>query len=105
VIRFAEDGETYTSIRFRPHESTLKIDRKFSGSRRAIVHQRRCLVESAEDELRLRIILDRFSCEVFINGGEKVMTATFFTDMYADKISFRADGDVVIDVVKYDIVP
>ena len=105
VIRFAEDGEICTSLRFRPRESTLKIDRKFSGSRRAIVHQRRCFVEDAADELRLRIILDRFSCEVFIDGGRKVMTSNFFTDQSAQKISFRSDGETVMDIVKYEIRP
>ncbi len=29
---------------FRPYESVLKIDRKFSGSERALVHQSSCLV-------------------------------------------------------------
>ena len=101
VIRFAEDGEICTSIRFRPRESTLKIDRKFSGTRRAILHQRRCLVENAQDELCMRIILDRYSCEIFIDGGRKVMTAALYTDLSADKISFRADGEVMMDIVKY----
>ena len=104
VLRFAEDGDTFTSMRFRPSESTLKIDRKFSGSRRAIVHQRRCFVENAQDELRFRVILDRDSCEVFIDGGRKVMSAALYTDLSADKISFRAEGDVIMDIVKYDIV-
>ena len=104
VVRFAEEGETCTSIRFRPHESTLKIDRKFSGSRRAILHQRRCLVENAADDLKIRVILDRYSCEIFIDGGRKVMSSALYTDQNAKKISFRADGDVVMDVVKYEIV-
>ena len=103
VIRFAEEGETCTSIRFRPHESTLKIDRKFSGSRRAILHQRRCYVENAEQELKFRIILDRYSCEVFIDGGRKVMTAALYTEQTAKKISFRADGKVLMDITKYEI--
>lgn len=104
VIRFAEEGETCTSIRYRPHESTLKIDRKFSGSRRAILHQRRCFVEDAEKELKLRIILDRYSCEIFIDGGRKVMTAGLYTEQSAKKISFRADGNVVMDITKYSIM-
>jgi len=104
VLRFAEDGETYTSLRFRPSESTLKIDRKFSGSRRAIVHQRRCYVENAQEELRFRVILNRNSCEVFIDGGRKVMSAALYTDLSAEQISFRADGDVVMDIVKYDLI-
>ena len=52
----------------------------------------------------MRIILDRFSAEVFVNDGEQVMTATFYTDPAADGISFFADGKVRMDVVKYDLV-
>ena len=103
AVRFAQNEEYQTSLSFRPYESVLKIDRKFSGSRRALIHQRRCKVNSREKELKLRIILDRFSVEVFINDGEQVMSATFFTDMAADGISFFADGKVRMDVVKYDL--
>ena len=103
ALRFAQDDTYQTALSFRPHESVLKIDRKFSGSRRAIIHQRRCLVNSKNGELKLRVILDRFSAEVFINDGEQVMTATIYTDQSAEGISFFADGDVNIDVVKYDL--
>lgn len=102
-VRFAQNEEYQTSLSFRPYESTLKIDRKFSGSRRALIHQRRCKVNSPGEELKLRIILDRFSVEVFINGGEQVMTANFNTDLDADRISFFADGKVKMDIVKYDL--
>ncbi len=103
AVRFAQDDLYQTSLSFRPRESILKVDRKFSGSRRAIVHQRRCLVNGADGNLKLRIILDRFSVEVFVNDGEQVMTATMYTDQAADGISFFADGSVSMDVVKYDL--
>lgn len=103
AIRFAQNGEYQTSLSFRPYESVLKIDRKFSGSRRALIHQRRCKVNGRGEELKLRIVLDRFSVEAFINDGEQVMTATFYTDPAADGISFFADGKVRMDVVKYDL--
>ena len=74
------------------HEQTLKIDRKFSGSRRAIIHQRRCRVSSGDEALKLRLILDQYSAEIFINDGEQVMTATMYTEIEADSISFFADG-------------
>lgn len=104
AVRFAQNEEYQTSLSFRPYESVLKIDRKFSGSRRALIHQRRCKINGREEELKLRIILDRFSAEVFVNDGEQVMTATFYTDPAADGISFFADGKVRMDVVKYDLV-
>lgn len=103
AVRFAQNEKYQTSFSFRPRESVLKIDRKFSGSRRAIIHQRRCLVNSGNGELKLRIILDRFSVEAFINDGEQVMSATIYTDQDADGISFFADGNAKMDVVKYDL--
>ena len=64
-----------------------------------MVHQRRCLVNGDADELKLRVILDRFSAEIFINDGEQVMSAVIFTEQEAKEISFFAEGAIKIDVV------
>lgn len=104
AVRFAQNDQYHTSLSFRPRESILKVDRKFSGSRRAIIHQRRSLVNSVDGSLKLRIILDRYSAEVFVNDGEQVLTATMYTDQAADGISFFADGTVEMDVIKYDLL-
>lgn len=103
AVRFAQNETYHTSLSFRPEESVLKIDRKFSGSRRAIIHQRRSLVNNRGGKLKLRIILDRFSVEVFVNDGEQVLTAITYTVQEADRISFFANGTVRMDVVKYDL--
>ncbi len=103
AVRFAQDDRYYTSLSFRPRESVLKVDRKFSGSRRAIIHQRRSLVKPVDGELKLRMILDRFSVEVFVNDGEQVLSATMYTGREADGISFFASGTAKIDVVKYEL--
>lgn len=105
TVCFAQDKQYKTSLSFRPHESTLKIDRKFSGSRRACIHQRRCLVHHEKGMLRLRIILDRFSAEIFVNDGEQVMSAAISTDIAAKGISFFSDGQVLMDITKYDLFP
>lgn len=104
AVRFAQKESVYTSVSFRPYESIVKIDRKFSGSRRAIIHQRRCLVKNKDGRIKLRIILDSFSAEVFVNDGEYVLSATIYTDASADGISFFADGEVTADVIKYDLL-
>ena len=91
------------TVSFRPHESVLKIDRKFSGSRRAIIHQRRAKVRHDGGRLKLRLILDRFSAEVFVNDGEQVLSATVSTDLSAQGISFFADGAVRINVLSYQL--
>ena len=103
TMRFAQNEKYYSILSFRPYESLLKIDRKFSGSRRAYIHQRRCQVANRNGEIDLYVILDRFSIEVFINDGEQVMTATILTDPTARGISFEADGKAVMDITKYSL--
>ena len=95
-----------TSFSFRPYEAILKVDRKFSGSRRAIIHQRRCLINNPngkKSELRIRVILDCYSVEEFVNDEEQVMTAIFYTDQKAAGISLYADGAANMDIVKYGL--
>ncbi len=103
AIRFAQDESCYTSVSFRPQESVIKIDRKYSGSRRAIIHQRRSQVRHENGNLKLRIILDRYSAEIFVNDGEHVLSITIDTTLDADGISFLADGAVQMDLEKYDL--
>jgi beta-fructofuranosidase len=103
AIWFAQNERFRTSLSFKPYESILKIDRKCSGSRRAFIHQRRSEVKTNDGELKLRLILDRFSAEVFVNDGEQTMTATIMTDLAAQGISFCTDGQVEMDITKYDL--
>ena len=103
AVWFAQNEQFRTSVSFRPYESVLKIDRKCSGTRRAFIHQRRAQVKTKDGELKLRIILDRFSAEVFVNDGEQAMTATIMTDQTAQGISFCTDGQVEMNITKYDL--
>lgn len=104
AVCFAQKGTQYTSFSFRPEESIVKIDRKFSGSRRAAVHERCCLVKQAGGRITLRMILDSYSVEIFVNDGEHVLSTTIYTDTDADAISFFAEGEATMDVVKYDLI-
>ena len=102
-MRFAQDDKHYISLRYRPHESELELDRSYSDSRIAMVHKRSCKVKDNGGKLKLRVVIDRFSAEVFANDGEQVMSVTFTTDMAANGISFVAYGVVRMDIVKYEI--
>ena len=103
AVWFGKDDKHHTAISFRPYESILKIDRKFSGSRRAIIHQRRCKVPQSGGCITFRMILDRFSVEIFINHGEQTITATMPTELSADGFKFFADGEIMMDIEKYDL--
>lgn len=103
VIWFAQDERFHCSLRYRPANGTLKINRIHAGSRRAYVHHRKCYVPGAPTTLSLRLVLDKHSVEVFVNGGEQTLTMTIPTALSADAITFFSKGGVVMDVEKYDL--
>ena len=102
-VRVAKDGEHETSIRYRPSDGTVKIDRTRSGLPYDIVHTRSFLVRPRDGEIKLRVILDRFSVEVFVNDGEQAASTVIYTRQEAEAISFEAGGSVLMDVEKYDL--
>ena len=103
-IRVAKDGEHEMIIRYRPSDGTLKIDRTRSGLPHDIVHTRSFFGRDQGGEIKLRIVLDRFSLEVFVNDGEQAASSVIYTQQEADVISFEAGGAVLMDVEKYDLV-
>ena len=103
TVWFAQNERFHCSLRYRPNTGTLKINRTHAGSRRAYVHIRKCDIPDAPTTLDLRLVMDKHSIEVFINGGTQTMTMTIPTVQSADAITFFAEGKVVMDVEKYDL--
>ena len=104
-MRFAQKGDIYTELRYIPERSLLSIDRSRSGQPDNITKRRTVRVRNRAGELDLRILLDRWSAEIFINGGEQVMSVTFYTPLDADDISFSAEGRLTLDITKNRIEP
>jgi len=102
-IYVARDGEHRTTIRYKPESSTLRIDRTNSGFPHDIVNVRDFPVRAQNGELKLRVILDRYSVELFVNDGEQAASTVIYTPAEASSIGFAADGAVLIDVEKYDL--
>ena len=61
------------------------------------------MVTPRDGEIKLRILLDRDSAEVFVNDGEQALTMTFYTPQTADGISFECSGNALVSVEKYEI--
>ena len=99
----ARDGEHFTSIRYRPQTSTLKVDRTHSGFPHDIVNIREFPVGTKNGVLKMRVILDRYSLEIFVNDGEQAASCVLYTPVEADAVSFSSDGSVIVDVEKYDL--
>lgn len=103
ILKVARGSQHYTQITYKPRTSILRIDRSNSGSCRDVVHERRCLVRRQDGKLKLRILLDRFSVEVFVNDGEQALSTTIYTPETANGISFEAVGQLGLEVTKYDL--
>jgi len=102
-INLARDGEHFTSIRYKPSTGIVRIDRTKSGLPCDIVNVREFPVFSNHGEIKLRIIMDRYSVELFVNDGEQAASSIIYTPIEAKSISFSTEGVVLVDVEKYDL--
>ncbi|MBQ7184781.1 MAG: glycoside hydrolase family 32 protein [Clostridia bacterium] len=102
-LNLAKDGEHVTTIRFKPDQAIVRVDRSRCGYRFDIVHVRDFPVYSRHGSIKMRVILDRHSLELFVNDGEQAASFVLYTPVEADVISFEAEGEVLMDVDKYDI--
>ncbi len=102
-LYMARDGEHFTFIRYRPDTSTIKVDRTHSGFPHDIVNIREFPVGLKNGELKLRVIMDRYSLELFVNDGEQAASFVLYTPAEANAVSFSSDGSVLVDVEKYDL--
>lgn len=102
-VNVAKDGENVTVIRYKPKSRMVRIDRSRCGFPNDIVHIRDFLVNPVDGELTLRILMDKHSLELFVNDGEQAATMMVYTEQTAQSITFDAEGDVLMSVMKYDL--
>ena len=98
VVVKAGDREQ-TVLSFEVAQRILTLDRSRSGLEirsttdgSADVQRYCCELESYSGTLTLHIILDRSSCEVFADGGRKVLSSTVYPAEQSDGVRFIAQG-------------
>lgn len=102
-IDVARDETHCTSIRFRPGENLIRIDRTQSGQAWDMVNVREFPVCAENGQLKLRLILDRYSLEVFVNDGEQAASNVIYTSLEAQNIRFSCAGTARADVEQYTL--
>ena len=108
-IRLAEGevrGRYYTSVlRYEPAAGLITFDRSVSGYAGDCLPARKLkLDENRNGAIRFRILLDKYSAEIFVNDGEYVLSSVLETSQAAKGISFISQGDCRIDIEKYDML-
>lgn len=102
-IHLASDGKLRTTICYDPRKSILHFDRTYSGFLYDLIAARDVSVRNRNGCLDLRIVMDRFSVEIFVNGGEQAITSVIHTPQSADRIILDAEGTVLMDIEKSDL--
>lgn len=103
TISFAKNESYVTSFRYDRASQKIEFDRTYSDMTRDAVSKRAMKIKKPEKTLKLRMLFDRFSVELFVNDGAQVFSATYYTPLDAKDIVFTCDGTVVVNVEKYEI--
>ena len=101
ALSWAENEEFRTVLSYRPDSSVITIDRSTSGWPGEISGKRSVRVRDRGGRIDLRVLLDRYSAEIFVNGGEQVISLTQYTPLWADGISLKADGSAHIELTAH----
>lgn len=93
-IRLAENDRYYSSITYQPERRILTFDRTYSGYCRDMAASRSIYAGDGSGRLKLRILLDKYSAEIFVNDGESALTSLIITEQSAERIRFMSKGAV-----------
>ena len=96
TLLLARDEGHETRIKFDFSSGELLFDRTGDGSTLDIAHLRRVRIGLKDGRLTLRALLDKNSLELFMNGGEKVLTAQLYAPPEADGVAFCASEPCVL---------
>lgn len=91
-IKMGQSGGRYISFSYDRKKKQIGIDRLYSGLKKDLICQRSLKVRDYHDKLKVRLIRDLYSLEVFVGDGEYVMSMCFFLPEGAGEIRFASDG-------------
>lgn len=102
-LEIARGEGFFTTISLLPRRGTIRMDRTFSSFPHDVAHVREFPAAFRGGALRLRLVLDRYSAELFVGEGEQAASMVLYTPQTADGICFRCDQTVLLSIEKYDL--
>ena len=103
-IYLAEKKHIYTRIDVDAHASMIRVNRTCSRKTPGIINERGFRYSDEEGVLKLRILLDRYSMEIFVQDGAGAASFLIYSEDDADGIHFSADGSAILDIEQYELV-
>src|SRR5699024_6465325 len=103
TLCFAENDRYRTRVEWSPLYNELLFDRSGCGTRRDIPHLRRLKAAPQNGKLTLRLILDGDCLELFVNDGQRVLSALLDTPAEAEGISLHSEGPLTLELVHHTL--
>ncbi len=104
TIKFCQNDKYYSYVRLDVSDGIIRFSRENSGVTHDIINTREFEAAAVNGKYKLRIILDRYSAELFVNDGVKTASAVIDTPLDADRISFSSDRKAVVDISMAELV-
>lgn len=102
-IKLACGKERFTKITYEPMDEMITFDRTYSGLHKDVQCIRKMKIDPFHENMEIRILMDKYTIEMFVDGGKYAMSSLVYTDLDFDNIDFAADGQVDLVIEKYDI--
>lgn len=100
ALCFAQDERHEARAEWDPFHEELVFDRSACGSRRDIPHIRRVKAAPVNGKLTLRLVLDGDCAELFINDGERTVSALLEgSSAQAEGVSLYSEGPARVELV------
>lgn len=98
TVNLAENEQYVTCLTYDCDKNCLTLDRSRAGMPEDKIPVRYVKLPERNDELDIRILMDRFSIEVFALDGRVTISDAVFTPQDADGVSFETDGMAQVDI-------
>lgn len=102
-IKLACGNDRFTTISYEPMKEIITFDRTYSGLHKDVQCIRKMKVDPFHEDMEIRILMDKYTIEMFVDGGKYAMSSLIYTDLDIDNIDFSTDGQVDLVIEKYDI--
>ena len=102
-VALAGDEKHDTVIELDSRKGTIKLDRSNSGYKISALATREFPADFTEGKIELRIVSDRWSVELFVNGGKQAASMKIDTPQSAENIVFSSDKPVLMDIENHPV--
>ena len=101
VLKLRVSATEETVISYDKDTKIFKLNRDKSG--RGVNGEREVAIEPIGEKINLQIFSDHSSLEIFINGGQRVLSSRIYPSKEAKGIVFIPNGNIKTSVDFYEI--